>query len=150
MSDSIPASGPRPNRRRFRFTLRTLFVIVTALAALSAWYSAQRTWIAEREAARKWVEGHRGFIVYSGGAGVIRNSNGTLVHLEPTGLVSDDGLPIDTPSAPFGLRLLGERAAWFIVLGNDGKLPLVDMREIDAKLPDLRGLFPESEIVLNP
>ena len=42
-----------PERRWFRFSLRTLFVVVTLFGLLGAWIRSQQKWISDREAALK-------------------------------------------------------------------------------------------------
>ena len=55
----MTTDGPQ---RRFRFSLRTLFMVVTTVCAIASWVAYQINWISERHAARiyynfKYVDG---------------------------------------------------------------------------------------------
>ena len=45
----------KPKRRWFRFSLRTLFVLVTIIGIAAGWVTYQLNWIRERHSAGKWV-----------------------------------------------------------------------------------------------
>jgi hypothetical protein len=51
--------------RRLRFSLRTLFVVVTMVAVLSAWMGWEASVMRSRQSARKLIEARGGFTVRS-------------------------------------------------------------------------------------
>ena len=54
MSDVSP-----PRRRWFRFSLKTLFVVLTLFGV---WLGVQVNWIRQRREARQWIKDHGGLI----------------------------------------------------------------------------------------
>lgn len=78
------STGAKPRRFRFRFTLRTLFVL---LSAFGIWLGVQVKWVQDRQDARKWIKA-RGYY---------------LEHQNP-----DDPRYKGPFYAPLGIRLLGE------------------------------------------
>ena len=46
----------KPKRRWFRFSLRTLFVLLTIFAFPMAWLGWQASIVQQRQAMRKWIE----------------------------------------------------------------------------------------------
>jgi hypothetical protein len=83
-----------PAHRRFVFSLRMMFVLLTLLAVLSAWTAVQLNWIKER---------HAFLAEISGRAGVVRASDEVVNRMTPQ-------------QAPWSLRPFGEPAIGLIVL----------------------------------
>jgi len=80
-----------PRHRRFRFSLRTLFVLVLALSVPLAWLSVQLKWIHDRHQA---LEHHDALIVFWAAG----NSD---------------------PEAPWSIRIFGEKGRTAITLRDD-------------------------------
>jgi hypothetical protein len=57
----------KPKRRWFRFSLRTLFALVTLCALLSCWTVYQLNWIRQRHLALDWLEQHWVSVRFNGG-----------------------------------------------------------------------------------
>ena len=73
-----------PKRRWFRFSLRTLFVVVTVVGIACSWALSQKKWIRDRSEAMNWVQSQRAWNLANGRS---------------------------TVRLPLGLRLFGERFA---------------------------------------
>jgi hypothetical protein len=69
-----------PRRRWFRFSLRTLFLLVALIAAPLAWLGVQLKWIHDRHEAAAWASDHQ----------------------------SAGPFPQKTTPAPWSIRILGE------------------------------------------
>jgi hypothetical protein len=50
----------KPKRRWLRFSLRTLFVLVTIIGVGAGWVTYQLNWIRERHKWREWLNAHAG------------------------------------------------------------------------------------------
>src|SRR5262245_32878590 len=104
--------------RRFRFTLRTLFVVLTLLCLWLGYYAK---WAHSRRAARSWIQAH----MY---------------------IVPDDSIsfyPIRSgPTMPWPLRLFGEQPWEVIELVRMDDAPDVYARQIER----IRALFPEADV----
>jgi hypothetical protein len=48
----------KPKRRWFRFSLRTLFVLVTVIGVAAGWLANQLNWIRQRHQTRDWARQH--------------------------------------------------------------------------------------------
>jgi len=111
-------SNDAPKRRWFRFSLRTLFVVVTVFACALGWtYAvARRVW--ERE---RLIE---------------------EVGRNPIGLVSTHAPSdfTDLPSAPWSIRLFGGRTV--------GRFILPASQYTEADRQRIQDLFPEAKVEL--
>jgi hypothetical protein len=103
--------------RRFRFGLRTLFVVVTVVAC---WCGYQVNWIRQRQAA-----------IGSGDARIVWYGPGDLFFPDPT----TQKQPVEAPvEAPWNLRLFGETGARGVVVRHR------------SDVERMRRLFPEASI----
>ena len=114
------AQVPATRRRWFRFTLRTLFVVVTLVACCLGY---QLNWIGERHS-------------------LIDASQQTGVDPEYETITQPLGFPalpvrVETKDAPWPLRWLGERGVYTLNIRDD--MPKAEVERI-------RALFPEAEI----
>jgi len=107
--------SPAPDRRRFRFSLRTLFVLVTVLGSSLGWLGMQLRWIRERHDGSRWS---------------------TRNIARPVLLLQD-------ADAPWSLRLFGEsgfKAAYVIV--QDERNPTSDderlRRQVESVCPEAK------------
>src|SRR5262245_56224342 len=97
-----------PGMKLPRFSLRTLFLVVTVAAVLSAWFVYHWRWMQQREEARTWITVHHGYLS-------IRDSlfvDGGVVGLTRADI---DRLKSNR-QAPWGLRLLGEKSVSYVAL----------------------------------
>ena len=78
-------------RRWFRFSLRTIFVLIAFFGIALAWVHAQFQWIAERQQAREWLKSNEFLVITNCGP-----------------------MP-----GPWSIRLFGERGAAEIVAADD-------------------------------
>ncbi len=116
-------------RPRLRFSLRTLFVLVTLVCL---WLGPALNWMRQRSEARAWLKDHGGY--------VDQNCFGYdpfvyCPHLHP---------------APWNIRILGEAGVASIWVCPH---PLVDGGEHTdplAKTAELRPLFPEADFAGDP
>jgi hypothetical protein len=77
----------KPDRRWFRFSLRTLFAVVTVFCIVGGWAAYQLNWIRERQAFRE-----SGKIVYAWGTNHGPDAPGMLWMFGETG---ESGLRLD-------------------------------------------------------
>lgn len=110
-------------RRRFRFSLRTVFVLITLLGMALAWVVVQVKWINDRHYALRFSD-HAGAVL-------------------PATVVSPRPGPV--PPAPWSIRILGEKGRRTICVVRDSK----DMTDaqFEAKVERIQRLFPEAEIL---
>jgi hypothetical protein len=112
-------SEPKPKRRWFRFSLRTLFLVVT-VACL--WLGYQIHWIHERRSGRDWLD---------------RHSIGGSIGFQPE----------SRPGIPWSLMILGEKPIEKIrtigALDNEKN----DLPMYRKRVAEVSGLFPECQIV---
>jgi hypothetical protein len=135
---------PAEKRNRFRFSVRTLLLLVTVVAIFFAWLSANLKRLSERQDAMRWI-------VANGGIFFV-NPPDELQGPDENALHRLGVFPKTQDRAPLSLRLLGEASVYYIFLpGNatEGDPP-VDLRARDAKVPELCQLFPEAEIYAAP
>ena|ERR1051325_8457872 len=131
----MTTSPTSPRRRWFRFSLRTLFLLVTILGVFLGWLGGQIKWIMDRHEALRWLS-------------KVPDSN-----------ESANGFPIESTerlwyeppfsanqknNAPWGLWLFREVGLRRINL--NGHLPPSD----EYTEEKLRELFPEAEIETLP
>jgi hypothetical protein len=111
-----------PKRRWFRFSLRTMFVVVTALCI---WLVVHEKWVKDRARVLRWLDQ---FPAASGEP--------------PMYYVADD---IHHKPAPLSLLVLGDRTIRIVHVpfGDDASLEIAELRVRDA-----RRLFPEAEVRL--
>jgi hypothetical protein len=105
-----------PPRRWFRFSLRTMFVVVTILAAVGGWVASRLVWIRARD---QLLYGQERWI---GNSDVQRFSAG--------------GYAGEQPDAPGMLWLFGD--------GGVGIISILDGTNEDIQMA--KTLFPEAEI----
>lgn len=127
MSGSLSSNSttePLKPRRRFRFSLRTVFILVTLLGMALAWLVVQVKWMSDRRYALRYSE-HAGDVL-------------------PATAVAGPRLG-PTPPAPWSIRILGEKGRRAICVVRDSK----DMTDaqFEAKVERIQRLFPEAEIV---
>jgi hypothetical protein len=108
---------PRRNWFRFAFSLRTLFVIVTAVAA---WFGYHMHWIRQRHEIRRWLAQRW---VMSGSFDV----GGTR------------------PKLPWSLTALGETPEQVLVFGRDPAHD--DLHDFQTHVERAESLFPEARIL---
>jgi hypothetical protein len=112
---------PPTRRRWFRFSLRTLFVVVTAVAVWLAYYIH---WMDERRDARAWIDAQ-----YVGGS--------IGFYKEPR------------PGLPWMLRILGEKPEKLILMQH-GPSTRDDKQappEYERLLQRVTSLFPEAQVI---
>jgi len=120
---------PRPNRRWFRFSLRTLLVATTIIAV---WLGVQVKWIRDRH---EILAKHQS-LAASVNAQEKRPQCGGAIRLQAA------------QRQPVGLWILGEPAVPFvqvILLKND-EMQIDDFDDEDGRRA--KALFPEAEILL--
>ena len=117
MNDNLP----KP-RLRFRFSLRTMFVLVTMLSVPLSWVGYHVNWIRLR---REMLE---------------------LVQTKKTILSSDipRGFSNADEQFPLSLWILGERPVFSMTVGN---AYVGSSQEMDARAEAARKLFPEAQFV---
>lgn len=106
---------PRP---RFRFSLRTLFLVMTLTGCFVGWLSYYGRWHQQRQIELIWIKSHRG--------------SGHWLH----------GVP-QPPQLPWSLQLWGDKPVediW-IAIGTDET-----REEFIAHAARIRGLFPEAQV----
>ena len=106
-----------PNCHWPRFTLRTLFVVVTMLACWMGYYIH---WIHGREAGREWLDAHRADYIACG------------MRLEV--------------AIPWPLRLLGEVRSRHAMCATS-RWRTQKLSEFEQQVAEMKALFPESHIV---
>ncbi len=114
---------PAPNRRWFRFRLRTVFVVVAALAAGLCWVARQRNIVEERRRAIQEI-------------GPIEFTNPPDITFVLFGCVEDNWMAEVRGDIPWIWRLLGAQAVFKIVLDS------ADYTAADAE--HFAAIFPES------
>ena len=109
-------------RRWCRFSLRTFSVLLTLVGCALGWLGLHVKWIKDRAAARAWVEQGGGYV-----------SEGQLFGTFFTP-------PPPVRSAPWSLRLLGEKA--YLELGL--------VREPNGRYSEaeMESLFPEAAVMV--
>jgi hypothetical protein len=117
------------SRRWFRFSLKTLLVLVTILGSFLGWFGVQLRWIHDRREALRWIIDIR--------ARQLARDSGSLVPPEKGVYVSHAGI-----TAPWSLGILGESGVERLEVYQDWLNP-------DARysLNELRVLFPEAEVI---
>jgi hypothetical protein len=110
-----------PRRRWFKFSLRSLFVLVTCSCVLSCWLCVQMKWIYDR---------HRELESLQSRAGVSFRTafRGTYIG----------------PPAPWSIRILGENGVTGIVIWKDSG------QDERAEEQRLKKLFPEANVHMHP
>jgi hypothetical protein len=107
-----------PKRRWFRFSLRTLLVVVTVLGSVLGWVTWNLNWIRERHATMTWYK--------QNGCGPVN--------------VFQDGT-----KAPWSIRILGEPGYGTILL--DVKLNRIPTADDQRVKRQVELLFPESTVI---
>jgi hypothetical protein len=121
----------KPCRGLLRFSLRTLFLLVTIVCV---WLGLQVQWLRDRGDALRWIEGNGGNVVKEDAPFRWALPDGAA--LEGAGLTI-----IDHAKAPWSIRLMGAETIYWI------DVPRTDDNElVDAKIRELRNLFPEADI----
>jgi hypothetical protein len=109
----------KPKRRWFRFSLRTLFVLVAIIGVPLGWGAYQLNWIWQRHTALIWV-----------------TTQAEHWHEVPVSQRAWLGTP-----APRSLRIFGE-------VGAEQISVVVDADQVDEKQQSLERLFPEAKILV--
>jgi hypothetical protein len=117
-----------PPRRRFYFSLRTLFVMVTILGVVLGWLGVQLKWMHDRSEALRWIADFRARQLAAESGSVLPPMKGEWVSHASV-------------KAPWSLEILGETGVerlevyqgW---LNSDSRY----------SLNELRSLFPEAEV----
>jgi hypothetical protein len=123
----INAMTAAPNRRWFRFSLRTLFVLVTAAAC---WFGYQLNWIRQR---------HQFMAQATADEASRRHSQ-----WETFGYTMS---PIEGNLAPWLLRLLGEKGVSRFTVRVSAPVPDKFNEDDCARILKSQRLFPEAKIV---
>ena len=110
------------SRRRWSFSLRTLFVVVGLLCLLCCWMAYQLNWIRERNLVRREIGDRWRNHIWDGH----RDGSTTYIPIKPR-------MP-----GPWSLRIFGESGGHFWAIGSP---------ETDPELKRIRDLFPEVKIV---
>ena len=104
--------------RRFRYSLRTMFVVLACVTALGFWLSIQVRWIRERNEAVRY------------------HDNGLTATI-------NRGRP-----APWQLRVLGARGYGQIHVISDPKvIAIIRPENRPYSMDELKRLFPEADVV---
>jgi hypothetical protein len=119
---------PRPDRW-FRFSLRTLFVLVTVLGVFLGWLGVQVKWIRDRREARACSEEWANAYVVRIGP---HTSTALASYFQPS-------TAWNYRPAPWSLRLFGEPGVYSIDVPS-----WVDDR--DEEVRRMKRLFPEAEV----
>lgn len=124
-------------RRWFKYSLRTFFVLLTALVV---WLGYQVNWIRARRQERVWIDEH----TYKNGPAVSPYLN--LLQSPSTGATGYQtlvrpwvGVIVEERQAPWSLLLLGEESLPYVQL--DGRMN-IDERDIRR----IERLFPEAKV----
>ena len=148
----------KPRRRWFRFSLRTLFVLLTLFGI---WLGIQVKWVRDRQAARLWVHEHGFIIADIAHSASLVPPNGPTVSPYLNLLQSDPSpswrshrtlvRPVVEQTAPTGnlpwsLKMLGEEPAELIVIVSDGRKLSEEERQYVERL---KRLFPEASLQVN-
>ena len=135
----------KPRRNLFRFSLRTLFVLLTLFGV---WLGMQVKWVRDRREARLWIQ-QREFSNLHSGNGPTVSPYLNLLKPNPSGLPNyqtlvqpfiDQQYP-QKPKLPWALRVLGEEPRYIILL-DSSKLTRTDQEYTER----LKGLFPEAQL----
>ena len=122
-----PMTAPT-HRRRFRFSLRTLFVVVTILSLALGWLGVQLKWIHDRHEALRWIADFRERALAAESGRVVPPMKGEWV--------SNAGV-----KAPWSLEILGETGVERLEVYQDWL-----NSDSQYSLDELRSLFPEAEV----
>jgi hypothetical protein len=121
-----------PRRRWFRFSLRTLFVVVTVLGASLGWLVVQLKWIQDRHEALRWiVPGYERSRAAESGS-----------QLPP---MKGFAVSLTGSKVPWSLKIFGELGVERIEVDQEWLKP--DARH---SLDELKLLFPEAAVTVSP
>jgi hypothetical protein len=119
--------NPKPKRHWFRFSLRTMFVLVT-VSGFGSWYVVHQKWIQDRH----WAVMHD----LAGDYEIAQQSE--VIDSYWQNLRGEGYNP-----APLSLRLLGERGIGFIYIRIT-----TNAANDEARAAKYKRLFPESEVIV--
>jgi hypothetical protein len=132
---SLPSRWPR--RHWFRFSLRTLFIVVTALAIPLGWVTWQRQFVQDRLAMWSWLRSHDAYFVPD--FEIFHSWHPRRIsHIQKLALIENEQQ--GHGALPLVRRWFGDWYVEGIVLTDD----LADRRH------EFQLLFPEATIVVDP
>ena len=112
-------------RRWLRFSLRTLFVLVTLFCV---WLGYSLNWIRQRRQELVWARSH-GQVFLDGISKNCYTPKGQAIEL------------VDNP-APWQIRILGERGVWVIYIQTPSKPDAEFVQHVQS----IKRLFPEARV----
>jgi hypothetical protein len=116
-----------PQRRRWHYSLRALFVAVTLCGASLGWLGAQFHWIQDRDEALRWVHDLRGRQIAAENGSPVPPVRGEVNH--------------DGARAPWSLRILGTTGVARLDVYRNYLSP-----SSRYSLAELGCLFPEADV----
>ena len=149
MTELTVLSQQHEPRRRFHFSLKAIFVLLTVVSCALGLVAMQLKWINDRHEALRWVVTHHGAYVWTGPPA---NAAGTEEHWESdkdviyTAYDFGQVTPVYRAKAPWSLRPFGERAIDRIEIQPHTKSEMPP----SEKIAELERLFPEAPVSVNP
>ena len=139
---------PNAARRRYRFSLKAMFVLLTLVSCLG-WVGVQLKWVKDRHEALRWVVTHHGAYTWHGqpanvaGGDEHRESDKGVIH---TAYDINPEPPVYKAKAPWSLRPFGEQGINRIEIQPHAK----EETPPPGKIAELERLFPEARVSVDP